>query len=83
MDIYGNVGIYYITIYYYKEKNGEDIKLGKIIETKKGSTFFKQIIESFEASDYCLRYWKKHIVFKTGSKKMSTKESTVKVVSTR
>lgn len=52
LDELGNVGIYYITIYNYKEKNGEDIKLGKIIETKKGSTFFKQIIESFEAGDY-------------------------------
>lgn len=52
LDGLGNVGIYYITIYNYKEKNGEDIKLGKIIETKQGSSFFKQIIESFEATDY-------------------------------
>lgn len=83
MDRLGNVGIYYATIVSYKEKDGKNVDVDLALETKQGSSFFKQIIESFEASDYCLKYWKKHIVFKTGSKKMSTKESTVKVVSTR
>lgn len=52
MDTLGNVGIYFATIVSYKEKDGKNVDVDLALETKQGSSFFKQIIESFEASDY-------------------------------
>jgi hypothetical protein len=71
LDSVGNVGIYYATIYNYKEKNGKNIKLGSILKTKQDSSFFKQIIESFEASDYAKdpgKYEKEKIKKSAGDK---------------
>jgi hypothetical protein len=80
----GVVGLYNFSIEKVINSEGKEFSFKKDVEINAESKpqIFKQIIESFEAADGCLRYWE-YIVFKTRRINMSTKELSVKVVNRR